>query len=311
MTYDFVAIDFETANSNMNSACSMGLAFVKNNKIVDSKYFLIQPPDMHFDTNNILIHNITPEMVTNAPTFDYIWNKVYPLIQDSLLIAHNARFDMSVIKCCLMHYNIPIPEIHYACSIPISTKACHGISNKLVDRAAALSVEIKNHHNALDDAKVCAQIVINTITMLHRKSIHTFLSTYSSIVIRDLVSLKPQTTFGKKEPKFKKHISISEIAASIDSIEIDKSHVFYGKSFIFTGELPTVNRKIAMEKVVSNGGILKSTVNSKLDYLVLGIQDLSIVGSDGMSTKERKAKQLISEGANIKILNEQDFLKML
>ena len=45
---DFVAIDFETANEKRNSACSIGLTVVKNNKIVEEKYFLIKPCEMRF-----------------------------------------------------------------------------------------------------------------------------------------------------------------------------------------------------------------------------------------------------------------------
>ena len=74
--FDFIAIDFETANSSMGSACSMGLAFVLNNEIVDTKYYLIQPPLLEFDISNIEIHGITAEMVKDAPTFDEVWEEI-------------------------------------------------------------------------------------------------------------------------------------------------------------------------------------------------------------------------------------------
>ena len=53
MSFDFVAIDFETANRNNSSACSIGIAAVKDMNIVETKYFLIQPPTLDFDKKNL------------------------------------------------------------------------------------------------------------------------------------------------------------------------------------------------------------------------------------------------------------------
>jgi len=45
--------------------------------------------------------------------------------------------------------------------------------------------------------------------------------------------------------------------------------------------------------------------------LVVGVQDKSLVGDDGLSTKEEKAYKLIEKGYDIKIINEKEFLKLL
>lgn len=66
-----------------------------------------------------------------------------------------------------------------------------------------------------------------------------------------------------------------------------------------------------MQAVVDRGAILRSSVSKRTDFLIQGKQDLSLVGSDGMSSKERKAYALIKDGAKLKILNEDDFLEML
>ncbi|MTL83710.1 DNA polymerase III subunit epsilon, partial [Turicibacter sanguinis] len=39
---NFIAIDFETANEKRDSACSIGLTVVKNNQIIEQKYYLIK-----------------------------------------------------------------------------------------------------------------------------------------------------------------------------------------------------------------------------------------------------------------------------
>lgn len=314
MKYDFIAIDFETANSSMGSACSMGIVYVADNQIVDEKYFLIKPPLMVFDEDNVKIHGISQDMVEDAPTFDMVWEKIKDDLCENTLVAHNAQFDMSVLKCCLEYYEIDIPDIIYVCSIPISTKVCEGKSTKLVDRAAELGIPIDHAHNALSDAKACAQLVIKTLDISNSRlktnprSFEKFCSVYSSIKVKTLLDLKAQKQFSKGK-QFGNKIAITSIQSTVDTA--DENHIFFNKRFVFTGELSGIARKDAMQEVVNKGGILQSSVNKKLDYLVLGVQDLKIVGKDGMSSKERKAKEFISAGIPIKILNEQEFIALL
>lgn len=53
---NFIAIDFETANEKRDSACSIGLTVVKNNQIIEQKYYLIKPNELRFAPINISIH---------------------------------------------------------------------------------------------------------------------------------------------------------------------------------------------------------------------------------------------------------------
>lgn len=72
---NFTAMDFETANSHPESACSLALVMVRNNEIVDRFYTVINP-QMPFDGRNIRIHGITAEDVKNAPTMAEVWPKI-------------------------------------------------------------------------------------------------------------------------------------------------------------------------------------------------------------------------------------------
>ena len=301
---DFVAIDFETANRNNNSACSIGIVCVKDKEIIDSKYYLIQPPNMEFDKINIDIHGITPEEVRDKPRFPEIWKEIKHLFEDNIVIAHNAQFDMSVLKCLDIEYGLGIPDFSYICSIPISTIVCSGIKNSLAARANHLGIDMGEHHNAMDDAITSANIVIETINRKRRKSFESFLNTYNSIPIRKFSKIKYQTQFMKRN-RFSNRVVISEIVP--ESSIADHTHIFYGKDIVFTGDLSEINRKDAMQIVVNLGGILKSGVSRKTNYLVVGKQDKSIVGEDGLSSKERRAYQLINDGFDIKIIKENSF----
>ncbi|MCM3667911.1 exonuclease domain-containing protein [Mesobacillus maritimus] len=288
MKLDFISIDFEIANENLNSACSMGIVFVEINEIVDRKHFYIQPPVLEFDSKMVDIHGITPEHVKGARKFYEIWEEIKNVFKGSIpVIAHNAQFDMSVLYACLNEYNLPFPDFTYIDSIPISTRACRGenVGNSLKERISYFGIPLDNHHDALSDALATAQLVLHCIKLQHRNSLQSYCRTYSSIPVRSFYELKPNKTFGKRGKFFKK-VSINEIAATVETFH--PTHILFSKNVVFTGELQSINRKEAMQKVVDLGGILKFGVSKKTNYLVVGKQDKTLVGEDGLSTKEKK-----------------------
>ena len=83
------------------------------------------------------------------------------------------------------------------------------------------------------------------------------------------------------------------------------------KKIVFTGQL-RMERYEAAQAAVNCGAFTTGTVSSKTDYLVVGTQDPRVIGTDGMSTKERKAYELNKSGkASIKIISESEFLSLL
>lgn len=158
---NFVAIDFETANKYANSACSLAVVTVENGQITKRGYSLIKPPFMQFDEECIAIHEFLPKDVMDKPTFDKLWPAIYENhLKGKLVIAHNAKFDIGVLRATLDHYNIEWPELDYTCTVKISKRVWPDLQNhKLNTLAAYLGYEFK-HHYALDDAEICAQVAI-------------------------------------------------------------------------------------------------------------------------------------------------------
>lgn len=307
---DFIAIDFEIANNRMSSACSLGMVFVKDNQIVDEKYFLIQPPTLTFLEETTKIHGLTVEDVKYERKFNEIWEEIKHHFEGATIIAHNAQFDMSVLHCCLMEYSLEIPEFEFICSIPLSAKACkEKVGNSLVERLSHFDIILENHHNALHDARACAELVTTCVTVKNKKSLQSYCKTYRSIPIKKFSELKPQTYFKQKKKKksFAK-VVISEISANVQTF--NEEHPFFGKNIVFTGELK-LDRKDAMQKVVNAGGTIKSGVSGKTHYLIVGKQDKMIVGASGISTKEEKAYALIEKGTAIKVIGEEEFVELL
>lgn len=309
MHYDFVAIDFETATPEMNSACAVGIVCVDNFEIVQKDYFLIQPPGNEYSPYNTEIHGLTSEDTKNAPQFDSIWNQIAYLFDGSaIIVAHNARFDMSVLKACFDTYSIVPPDFTYIDSIAITNRQIRdkNISGSLEARAQYFNVPLEEHHNALCDAVVCAKICIAAVRMTNRHSLHTYCFTYRTRTMHQFSELKPMLRFNRPH-----YMDYNEKDIKAADCAVNESNPLYGKNVVFTGEFSTMTRNAAAQKVIDAGGFVKSGVNKKTDYLFIGVQDSNVVGEAGHSTKERRANELIASGADIKIFNEKDFLNML
>jgi DNA polymerase-3 subunit epsilon len=163
MPIDFTAIDFETANSSSASACSVGLVKVRDGVVVDKVGWLIKPPAGHdtFLEWNTRIHGIRADDVADA----FSWHEQFDLIADfagiDVFVAHNAGFDMGVIKGACAATGLTPPSWAYLCSLQVARKTYALDSYRLPLAAAAAGFTGFSHHDALADAEACAAIVVH------------------------------------------------------------------------------------------------------------------------------------------------------
>ncbi|QQZ08924.1 3'-5' exonuclease [Heyndrickxia vini] len=161
---NFIALDFETANRNRYSVCSVGMVFVEENKIVDSIYSLIDPEEP-FDRMNISVHGIQPSDVVGAPTFHTFYQSIQHRIEDQVIVAHNLAFDGYVLRDSLNRYNLPPVPSKLLCSYQLSRRLIGGKSSySLKSVCDHYGIDILDHHHALSDAQACAEIMIQLTT---------------------------------------------------------------------------------------------------------------------------------------------------
>jgi len=157
----YTVIDFETANSKRSSACALGIVVVEDNFIKEAFSYLIQPSDMYFASMNIGIHGIRPEDVIDEPTFDILYHKVFKkYIENQLVVAHNASFDMSVLRACLKEYDIPFPSCDYLCTVKVAQKLWPDLPRHALNVVSDYLGFAFSHHDAYDDARASANILI-------------------------------------------------------------------------------------------------------------------------------------------------------
>jgi len=154
----FVAIDFETADSGRDSACSVGMVRVENGNIVEKVVQLIQPPRFLFEFTHI--HGIDWGMVADKPTFGEAWPKLSGILKGAdFMAAHHAPFDNGVLTACCAAAGLPKPPHRFVDTVRLARDTWRLYPTKLPDVCRHLGIAL-NHHEALSDALACAQIVI-------------------------------------------------------------------------------------------------------------------------------------------------------
>jgi DNA polymerase-3 subunit epsilon len=157
----FAAIDFETANEQRTSVCSVGVAIVREGEITDSFYRLIRPEPEYYRYLNIQVHGINYNDTVKAPIFPKVWCKIEPMIEGLPLIAHNKAFDESCLKACFRMYQMDYPDYEFYCTLQRARMQLKGLPNyKLSTVSNRCGLMLENHHHALADAEACAHIAM-------------------------------------------------------------------------------------------------------------------------------------------------------
>lgn len=157
---DFAAIDFETANSERTSICSVGVVIVRDGEMADRFYSLIRPEPDYYSYWCSQVHGLTSKDTKGAPLFPEVWKQIEPLIEGLPLVAHNKSFDESCLKAAFRCYRMDYPDYEFHCTCLASRRVFGQTlpNHQLHTVAARCGYQLHNHHHALADAEACAWI---------------------------------------------------------------------------------------------------------------------------------------------------------
>ena len=173
----FLALDFETATNEPTSACEIGVALVENGRVTASGGWLLKPPQWPaFNWRNVEVHGIQPADVATAPTFAELWPELTRwLAAAPTLVAHNASFDVRVLRAALAHDHLPVPGGQYACSVQFARRLWPRLtSHRLNSLCAHHGIGLERHHRAEDDARACAEITLRALDATGTRSFTEF-----------------------------------------------------------------------------------------------------------------------------------------
>jgi DNA polymerase III subunit epsilon len=281
----FVAIDVETANADMASICSIGVAVFEHGHIADEWYSLIDPKD-YFDGINISIHGITEADVRGAPTFKAARAEIDRWLCGQIVVTH-THFDRVAMHQAAARWSLPSLECTWLDSArvvrrtwPDCARSGYGIS-AVCERIGYTF----DHHNALEDAKASGQVLLAAMR--------------ESGLDLDAVLMRVL------QP-----INLSANGSASVKRDGNADAEFLGEVIVFTGALE-IPRHQAADLAASVGCEVAAGVTKKTTMLVVGDIDLQRLAGHEKSSKHRKAEELAAAGFPIRIIRETDFRQLV
>ena len=157
----FAAIDFETANGQRSSVCSVGIVLVENGEITDSIYSLIRPRPNFYTRWTTAIHGLSSADTLDADDFPVVWEGIAPQLEGMPLVAHNSPFDEGCLKAVHSLYGMSYPDYTFYCTCRLSRRQYPSLVNHQLHTVSAhCGYNLANHHHALADAEACAKIAL-------------------------------------------------------------------------------------------------------------------------------------------------------
>lgn len=284
MGLTFNAIDVETANADRASICQIGIVQVVDGQIADMWETLVDPQEP-FDFWNVRVHGIDEAEVKGSPTMPQIRKELRRRLRGSFLVSHTS-FDRVAFERAMNKYRLEQLQVTWLDSETIAKNAWpdNGRWNlKALANRLGLSFQ---HHNALEDAKVVAKIVLVASHDTGRD-------------IEDWLYVSPSIRgTGQRHP------------TSVERNSVNQKGPLFGHRVVFTGELSMVRHDAA--NIAAEVGIVASdNVSRKTTILVVGMRNRGLQKLYGKSGKHKKAEALIQRGFEIEILSEEDFLELV
>ena len=205
---EYCVLDLETTGISFRTEkiTEVGIIKIKNGEIIDEFECFVNP-EKPIPPQVVEVTHITDDMVKDAETIDKVIPKIIDFIGDSILVAHNADFDMGFLKHNFAEYGYSL-ENTYIDTLRLAKVIFPEYKKyKLGIIASNLGIEVENAHRALDDVKTLVAVfnvmldkikenggkIVNDIDIVfgNEKDSYKKLPSYHAIIIaKDYVGLK-------------------------------------------------------------------------------------------------------------------------
>jgi len=278
---DFIALDIELANPSLDSICQIGLAAFTGDQIeLWASY--INPED-YFSPLNEAVHGITAEIVRFAPTLPGVIDHLQQTLTQQVVVTHTP-FDKLAINRSLERYNLSAIDCTWLDSARVVRRAWTEYAASgyaLAKITQVLGIQFA-HHQAQEDARAAGLVLLEAM-----KKTGLSLEEW-------LVRVNQPIAPGQRAKISRRGNPDGPLA---------------GEVAVFTGAL-SIPRKQASDLAAEAGCDVRTSVSKKTTLLVVGDQDIRKLAGRTKSSKQRKAEALISEGVDIRIVGESDFLRL-
>ena len=330
MVIHAAVIDFETANSRSSSACQLGVVRLEDWRIVEEKEWLIRPQRLYFSPQCVRVHGITARDCLTSPEWDHVWDQLLPLIDGCVIIAHNVGFDAAVLQGTCQLYDIAVPQFDLQCTRLIAKRAWPGQTGYgLAAIAERLQIQFQ-HHNALEDARACAQIAIAAAEKSKAENLEdleeklgltrgriwvdqvrqprTVRRTRIESVAEPQARYQPKLFRTDGTPSRSDQIRRTRLRADAILASCEDFRPLSGKHVVLMHTLLGLDRDDSVSFLTKLGAVVQSKMNLQTHYLIMGTSSSSEDENAESSLPVEQVKQRNKEGQPIKILTQRQLL---
>jgi DNA polymerase-3 subunit epsilon len=173
----YTVFDTETTGLNPSQGdeiIQMGATRIVNGKLLSQECFdQLVDPQRSIPAATIPIHGIEPHMVAGKPTIAQVLPSFHGFAQDTVLVAHNAAFDMRFLqlkeKSTGVVFDQPVLDTLLLSAVVHPNQESH----RLEAIAERFNVTVMGRHTAMGDAMVTAEVFLKLIPLLAEKGIRT------------------------------------------------------------------------------------------------------------------------------------------
>ncbi|MEG1884460.1 MAG: exonuclease domain-containing protein [Clostridia bacterium] len=308
---DFISVDFETPNRKNNAICAMGITFVKDKQVVFNRLVYVKPT-VPFDKFNTKLHGISADTVATAPDFLAVWNEYRSYFNHYPVVMHNCSFDTSVLYKEAKRFHIDLPPLDVYCTYRLyKSNYPEYEKHSLNALASRFDIEL-NHHCCGSDSLAAAKLMMR---LLDDESTCIFSSNAVCYNPKDQPCEQDEEPLEELNNERNKQYAYlkggtGEFTQPICNYN-DESIEFYANHFCFTGSIDGYSRTCLKDIIIEKQGFFSNHINTKTNYLIVGVEDIGIVGRDGRSQKIIDAEALIYNGVPIRIVKYTHFIEEL
>ena len=289
--------DLEILNQDPASICAIGIVELVNGKIESTYYSLVKPQNLSFDVYRYRVHKIRPKSLLHEKTFDEIWKDIHHYFDHKIVVSHDIQGDMMHLRETLKSYHITYPHLYMSCTNVLAHLVYPDLTKyNLQELSQLIHFEFSAHH-ALEDAKACAMILLEMIEHSGCESIQELHHQF-------------HLEFGEMKDNYYRNIISAEVAPQLQQMKQRDDALLYHQSVCFTGKL-SIPREILEEKTRQVSALSSHQVSTQTNYLVIGENGYHKVRFGKQNKKVLKALKLIKQGQDLKIVHENEYLKLL
>ncbi len=179
----FVVFDIETTGFSQTYDRIIEIAAVKiENGIISDKFETFVNPEMEISEKITELTTITNEMVENADKIDVALTKFLEFSQDAIMVAHNASFDIGMIKANMERLGVPSIDFPVIDTLNLFRASYNkdelpekGVSKfNLKVLSKYFKIKQEQHHRAIDDTRVTAECFLQMLQDLYKKGIDNY-----------------------------------------------------------------------------------------------------------------------------------------